>query len=214
MKTFDSMKEDLFHVNGEIKDLFGAVRELPGISRLSLDEWGKMCGSMEAQIEEGILRIAVVGAIKSGKSTFVNAFLGGDYLKRGAGVVTSIVTKIRRGPVLKAILDFKTWDDINADMRQSMVLLPSFDKCSGDGQFDIRRERDRKELEKALKGLSSENIILQETLDVNSVLLMSYLKGYERVKDVISLDAGTRSFEGPEFVRHKDFVGDDSLASI
>jgi len=43
-------------------------------------------------------------------------------------------------------------------------------------------------------------------------LLMSYLKGYERVKDLISLDAGTRSFEGSEFVRYKDFVGDDSLA--
>ena len=212
MKTFNSMKEDLFHVNGEVRDLFGAARELPGVSRLPLDEWEKMCGSIEAQIDEGILRIAVVGAIKSGKSTFVNAFLGGDYLKRGAGVVTSIVTKIRRGPALKAILDFKTWDDINADMRQAMVFLPAFNWSSGDEQFDIRRERDRKNLERALKELGSENIILQETLDVNSVLLMSYLKGYERAKDVISLDAGARSFEGPEFARHKDFVGDDSLA--
>ncbi len=212
MKTFDSMKKDLFDVNGEIKNLFDAASELPGIARLPLDEWGKMCGSIEAQIDEGILRIAVVGAIKSGKSTFVNAFLGGDYLKRGAGVVTSIVTKIRRGPVLKAILDFKTWDDINGEMRQAMVFLPSFDGRSGAGQFDIRREKDRKELQTALEGVSSENIILQETLDVNSLLLMSYLNGYERVKDLISLDAGTRSFDGPEFVRHKDFVGDDSLA--
>ncbi len=212
MKTFDSMKKDLFRINGEIKDLFGVAKELPGISRLPFDEWGKMCGSIEEQIDEGILRIAVVGAIKSGKSTFVNAFLGGDYLKRGAGVVTSIVTKIRRGPTLKAILDFKTWDDVNADMRQAMDLLPSFDRRSGDVQFDIRREKDRKDLERALQELSSENIILQETLDVNSVLLMSYLKGYDRAKDVISLDAGTRSFAGPEFVRHKEFVGDDSLA--
>ncbi|MBW2545392.1 MAG: dynamin family protein [Deltaproteobacteria bacterium] len=162
MKTFNSMKKDLFHLNGEIRELFDAARELPGVSRLPLDEWGKTCGSMEAQIDEGLLRIAVVGAIKSGKSTFVNAFLGGDYLKRGAGVVTSIVTKIRRGPVLKAILDFKTWDDVNADMRQAMAFLPAFDRSSGDGQFDIRRERDRKELERALKALGSENIILQD----------------------------------------------------
>ena len=74
MKTFDSMKKDLFRINGEIKDLFGVAKELPGISRLPFDEWGKMCGSIEEQIDEGILRIAVVGAIKSGKSTFVNAF--------------------------------------------------------------------------------------------------------------------------------------------
>ena len=212
MKTFDSMKKDFFHVSGEIKTLFNAARELPGISRLPFDEWEEKCSFIENHVNEGILRIAVVGAIKSGKSTFVNAFLGGDYLERGAGVVTSIVTKIRRGPTLKAILDFKTWDDVNADMRQARVFLPSFDRSSGDGQFDIRREKDRKEMGRELKRLGSENIILQEILDANSVLLMSYLKGYERVKDLISLDAGTRSFEGSEFVRYKDFVGDDSLA--
>ncbi len=212
MKTFDSMKKELFHISREIQTLFDAAGELPGISSLPFDEWEKMSGSIEAQVDEGILRIAVVGAIKSGKSTFVNAFLGGDYLKRGAGVVTSIVTKTRRGPALKAILDFKTWDDVNADMRQAMVFLPAFDRSSGEGRFDIRREGDRKGLERALKALGSENIILQEILDPNSMLLMAYLKGYEHVKSIISPDAGTRSFDGSEFVRHKDFVGDDSLA--
>jgi len=67
-------------------------------------------------------------------------------------------------------------------------------------------------LERALKALGSEYIILQETLDVNNMLLMAYLKGYEHVKNIISLDARTRRFDGSEFVRHKDFVGDDSLA--
>jgi len=38
MKTFDSMKKDFFHVSGEIKTLFNAARELPGISRLAFDE--------------------------------------------------------------------------------------------------------------------------------------------------------------------------------
>ena len=113
MKTFDSMKKDLFHINKKSKTLFNAAGELPGISSLPFDEWGKMSGFIEAQVDEDILRIAVVGAIKLGKSTFVNAFLGGDYLKRGPGIVTSIVTKTRRGPALKAILAFKTWNYIN-----------------------------------------------------------------------------------------------------
>ncbi|HPQ44699.1 MAG TPA: dynamin family protein [Syntrophales bacterium] len=212
MKTFDVMKKNLFHINREIQDLFEVAKELPAISRLPFDEWDSTCKSIVEQVDEGILRIAVVGAIKSGKSTFVNSFLGGDYLKRGAGVVTSIVTKVRRGPTLKAILDFKTWDDVNADMRQAMELLPSFDRRSGDVQFDIRREGDRKELERTLQKLGSEHIIVQEQLDANRVLLMSYLKGYDRAQQIVSVDAGTRTFEGPEFVRHKDFVGDDSLA--
>jgi len=37
------------------------------------------------QLTEETIRVAVVGPIKSGKSTFLNALLRGDYLKRGAG---------------------------------------------------------------------------------------------------------------------------------
>jgi len=41
MKTFDSMKNELFHINREIKTLFDAAGELPGISSLPFDEWEK-----------------------------------------------------------------------------------------------------------------------------------------------------------------------------
>jgi len=212
MDHFNSIKADFLQINDEFSSLFDAARSIPGISPFPFDQWEKVRHSIEKQIHEDTLKIAVVGAIKSGKSTFVNAFLGEDYLKRGAGVVTSIVTKIKKGPILKASLFFKTWDEVNAEMKEAMILLPSFERHADDRQFDIRSAEDRTELEGALNSLSVEKRIPGESLDANVVLLASYLKGYERVRNNISEDGNVRRFEGDNFGKHKDFVGDDSLA--
>ena len=66
----------------------------------------------------------MIGPIKSVKSTFVNAFLESDYLKRGAGVITSIVTRIRQGDTPTATLYFKSWDDINREIQHAIVIFP------------------------------------------------------------------------------------------
>jgi GTPase SAR1 family protein len=123
--------------------------------------------------------VAVVGPIKSGKSTFLNSILKGDYLKRGAGVVTSIVTRVRSGDRLSAHLYFKSWDEVNAEMEQALVLFPNNSK------FDIRNEAERHQIQQALKSLSSEQLISQDTRNLNNVLLTSYIKGYDRVYDTI-----------------------------
>jgi GTPase SAR1 family protein len=209
---FDVIKGDLLQVNTEILALFEKARTIPGMSKFPFDGWEKVGHSIEEQIHDDILRVAVVGAIKSGKSTFVNSLLGGDYLKRGAGVVTSIVTRIRKSSQLTASLDFKTWDDVNTDMQQAMILFPSLNWRPDDGGFDIRREEDRRELGKALDSVSVEKLISKETLDVNGVLLTSYLKGYGRVREMIGRSSELQKFEKSNFSRHKDFVGDDSLA--
>ncbi|MEA3487329.1 MAG: dynamin family protein, partial [Thermodesulfobacteriota bacterium] len=143
MDHFNSIKTRLLQINDEFSSLFDTARSIPGISPFPYDQWEKIRHSIEEQIHEDTLKIAVVGAIKSGKSTFINAFLGGDYLKRGAGVVTSIVTKIRKGPALTSSLFFKTWDEVNDEMREAMILFPSFERHSDDHQFDIRRAEDR-----------------------------------------------------------------------
>jgi len=208
---FDALKSDLLQINTDILSLFEKARTIPGMTKFPFDGWEKVGHSIAEQIHEDILRVAVVGAIKSGKSTFVNSLLGGDYLKRGAGVVTSIVTRIRKSSQLKATLDFKSWDEVNRDMQQAMVLFPSLD-WHPDGEFDIRREEDRGELETALNSLSAEKLLSKETLDVNGVLLTSYLKGYDRVQEMIGRSNELQRFEQSHFPRHKDFVGDDSLA--
>lgn len=199
-------------INRDISSLFATAKSIPGISGNPFNVWERECRFIEKQMVEDIVRVAVVGTTKSGKSTFVNAYLGGDYLRRGAGVITSIVTRIRTGQTLKAILDFKTWDEVNDEMRQAMVLLPSLNPRSADSQFDIRRNQDRTELKKTLNSLNTDQLISNDTRNANCMLLSSYLNGYKRVNKTLPPDDRITQFEKRKFVRHKDFVGDDSLA--
>jgi len=59
------------------------------------------------------------------------------------------------------------------------------------------------DLQKALISLNSEHLISNGARNVNNILLTSYLKGYEKIKDMISLETPTS---------HWTFVGDGSMA--
>jgi hypothetical protein len=60
--------------------------------------------------------------------------------------------------------------------------------------------------------LSTEQLISQDTRNLNNVLLTSYIKGYDRVYDIISSDDTTRQYEETTFAEHKGFVGNEDLA--
>ncbi|CAN2049303.1 Dynamin family protein [Candidatus Magnetomoraceae bacterium gMMP-13] len=212
MKNYNSLKTETIQINEEISSLFLMAEAMPGASNQSFSAWKKVSAEIKKQMSEDIVRVAAIGSIKSGKSTFVNSLFKGDYLKRGAGVVTSIVTRIRTGSLPVASLYFKTWDEVNSDMRQSMVLFPSISWDTVDGLFDIRREKDRQILKEALESLDSDKLISNDTRNINSVLLDSYLKGYEHVKDIISSNGSTRHYKGKKLEKHKDFVGNQYLA--
>ena len=92
MDAYNRHKEVLLDINNDILGLIEATRSVPELSHEAVAEWEKTCRLLPQQLEEEIMRVAVVGTIKSGKSTFLNSLLQGDYLKRGAGVITSIVT--------------------------------------------------------------------------------------------------------------------------
>lgn len=124
MTTYNSLKKDILQINKDISGLFPDARSIIGTSDHTFAEWQKTCDAIKSQMAGEIIRVAVVGPIKSGKSTFINSLFKGEFLKRGAGVVTSIVTRVRNGKKLKAKLLFKSWDEINSDMEQALVLFP------------------------------------------------------------------------------------------
>jgi GTPase SAR1 family protein len=212
MEAYNYLKEEILKVNQDIVSLISKAKSMPGMAETSFDDWEKTCRGLPVQMAEDIMRVAVVGPIKSGKSTFLNSMLNGDYLKRGAGVVTSIVTRVRSGDGLSAHLFFKSWDEVNAEMEQALVLFPSRDWRKNHSKFDIRNENERRQIQQALKSLSSEQLISQDTRNLNNVLLTSYIKGYDRVCDIISSDDTTRQYEESTFEDHKGFVGNEDLA--
>ena len=211
MENFSTLNQSLLQINQDMQSLFQSAKSIPGLSDSSFGDWEKTCESLRRQLDEDVIRVAVVGPIKSGKSTLLNAILKGDYLKRGAGVVTSIVTRVRTGEVIKATLFFKNWDEINADIQQALALFPAWENRSQEGVFDIQQAQLRRKLQEELSSLDSEQLITRDTRNINNVLISSYLKGYDTVSDIIDYNT-TRHYTHHQFVDHKGFVGNETLA--
>jgi ribosome biogenesis GTPase A len=62
---------------------------------------------LRTRLEEGLLRVAVLGQFKRGKSTLLNALLGAPLLPTGVTPVTAIPTFIKAGSKTTARITFK-----------------------------------------------------------------------------------------------------------
>jgi len=212
MDTYSILKDEVLDINRNVGNLFSTAKSIPGMGDYSFGEWEKACEQLPRQLAEDIIRVAIVGPIKSGKSTFLNSIFKGEFVKRGAGVITSIVTRVRNGKHLRAKLFFKTWDEINAEIGQALVLFPSENWRSGNSEFDIRQSKDRQDLARALSELTAEQLITRSTRNINNVLLTSYLKGYDAVAPLLDDENAIQLYEGDRFADHKSFVGNEILA--
>ena len=212
MSVYEGLKAELLDINQKVTGLLGQIAGMPGTSRHSFSSWEHICQCIEHELSEEVLRVAVIGTIKSGKSTLINSLFRGDYLKRGAGVVTSMVTRARRGEKLSARLFFKSWDEVNGDIERALVLFPTMEWRSRKDKFDICRDSDRRELTQAIGSLESKQLLSNDTRNLNSLYLSSYLKGYDRVKDFLSSGSLTQDFTDADFSAHRDFSGNDTLA--
>jgi hypothetical protein len=210
--TYKSLKKDLLQVNKTLSTLLSDIQNLPDNEDSRFEDWQRACSDIHNQISEEVVRVAVIGPVKSGKSTLANSLFKGDYLKRGAGIVTSIVTRIRSNDSLRAVLTFKSWDEINAEIERALVMLPTWDRQGKEAPFDIRNDSERQLLSLALKGLSDEMLFTDGTRNVNSILLTLYLEGYDKVNKILVDGPHAAEFTGNDFQEHHSFVGDDAMA--
>ncbi len=205
----------LLELSRELSDLVESTGDLAPVATANMVErlldQGKRC---EKRLRDDLLRMAVVGTIKSGKSTFINAFFSGDYLKRGAGVITSIVTKVQAADNLRARLFLKSWDEINREVEQSLRIFLSSGLRTESNPFDIRDEQDRAWLAKALAGLESKYLLTRNTRNIDHVLLGAYLKSYDRASQIIGEENRELQFEGQDFPLHRDFAGSEDLSAL
>lgn len=75
--------------------------------------WRAELARLDGRLGAAQARVAFVGAVKSGKSTLVNALIGEDILPRGSGILTAQVTEMRTGPRLRAVARWKSREEIN-----------------------------------------------------------------------------------------------------
>lgn len=218
MKTSEKhIKEELVDISHDLTAVLAAAQTIPGFGDSDIDEWSRICQEVEAGVADAAIRAAVAGAIKSGKSTFVNALFGGDYLKRGAGVMTAMITRIRPGDRLRATLSFKTWQEINQDMNAALSLFPGDIWQSPEQGFDLRDKNQRQALAAAVEGLAPDQQVAEDARNPQIALLTSYLKGYDAVCDstfaaIAPDEPEIREFEAKEFADYRPFAVNDHLA--
>ncbi|MBP9598075.1 MAG: hypothetical protein QG618_2427 [Thermodesulfobacteriota bacterium] len=195
-----------------VSDTLSVIDSLAAVSNncdKSLVESRHLCSKIPSYISEDILRVAVVGVIKSGKSTFINAMSGRELVQRGAGVVTSITTRIRKGKKNRAIIHLKSWDDINSEIESCLEMFPDKDDSP---PFDIRRTQDRQQLRRIFDTIVSAFPITSQGVRPEALLIRNALDGYKHCLDVIGSDEQILSFDAKSFDGHKPFTADPAKA--
>src|SRR6266545_3782641 len=84
-----------------------ALAVLAGIAReLHADEIARDAESVAALTAENLFYVACVGQFKRGKSTLINALIGGDLLPTGVVPVTAAITIVRYGATPRVLARF------------------------------------------------------------------------------------------------------------
>lgn len=168
---------------------------------------------MSELLNRSRLRVAVAGVIKSGKSTFVNALTGKELVQRGAGVVTSITTRIRKGEKNRARIFFKSWDRINEQISGCLDLFPEQeDNPRPEGSLDIRRKEDREYLRRVYKTMVDTFAVSGDQIRPEALMISCALNGYKTSAENVKADESIAEFTGKEFEGHKQYTSDPNQA--
>lgn len=195
-----------------IKSLLGELSAVVPLGPAQADNWQVILANLEHKATVGRFRVAVVGTVKSGKSTLINALLGRDILKRGAGIVTAMITRIEPGEPPQAILDFKKWEEVNGELNSALSLFPSPILLERGEGYDIRQASDRTLLTEALAQINLAQLLNQDMMDKNYVLVQSFLTGYPEVARLLAEGEQRLLLSGPDLARHQQLVTHDAKA--
>ena len=207
--VFNSVKE----IVTRIQDILHQMEEVPQLSDTDCIRCKESCGLMLDQLADGCLKIAVVGVIKSGKSTLVNALVGKDLVKRGAGVITSITTRIQKGKKNQATIYFKSWDQINAQLETALRHFPmeEYDETPP-SVFDLRRKKDRSILKRAYNKICRDLPVSLERIPPEVRMIQHVLDGFDACQTCVQADESAMVMSGREFERHRDYTSNADKA--
>lgn len=201
----------------KLGDVLKQTRSIHGFDREAYLQIKQLSESIVKEIKSGLIRIAVVGSIKSGKSTFVNSYLNKETVKRGAGVMTAITTRIRKGRKNQANVHFKSWDDVNNELKNVLTLFPEPEYADKDKtdqphffsdsrSFDLRRKNDRLYLDTVARSMANDPIFRDEIHRPEYQVINQALNGYEVCKEWVKADKTSSVFQSKEFHNHQIFT--------
>lgn len=199
----------------DVLSVIDRMATIPGKPDDMLQMIKTRCSTIPDQIQSNRIKIAVVGVIKSGKSTLINAMTGKEVVKRGAGVVTAVTTRIRKGRKNRAVLFLKSWDDINNTLKNVLEMFPGDENNFQDidlETFDLRRKKDRDLLKQVYDKLVQEFPVTDQGIRPETLVIRNALQGFDTCRYHVAPEREKLVFEGRQFEDHKQFTGDAANA--
>ncbi len=177
------------------------------------ENWYRILENLQKKLDENRCRMAVVGTVKSGKSTLINSLLGRDLLKRGAGIVTAMITRIEPADSPGAVLLFKDWEEVNGELNSALSLFPSPMLLERQEGYDIRQPADRQLLTEALAQADQVQLLHLDMLDKNYILVQSFLEGYPEVQNHLTAGSQRLELNADELTVHQQLVAHEAEAA-
>lgn len=175
--------------------------------------WRDHLEQVRGSLEDSLLRVAVVGSVKSGKSTLINALAGKDLLKRGAGIITAFITRILTNGEIGGWVELKPWSQICEEMNAALRMLPvSQEEMAAGDALDVRQAEDRARLKAWLERTQREWQQARGQLDPSFILLNSYLEGYGRLHKNVGDTVNRLVFDQHSLAQHQRYVGQEGQA--
>jgi hypothetical protein len=183
------------------------------VAETASKQWKEHLLQVSSSLEDPLLRIAVVGTVKSGKSTLINALLGKDLLKRGAGIITAFITRLITAGEIEGWVEFKPWPQILDELNATVRTLPhSYELVDEDHWFDVRNADDRDCLKGLLGRMQEAWCRTEGHLDPSHLLLRGYLEGYDRVRQFVGEATNRLYFDQHSLELHQHYVGSEGQA--
>lgn len=213
MNEYSRLKENIHSRTESLEQMIERLERNDLVPKASAARWRTHLGSVQSALQDPLLRVAVVGSVKSGKSTLINSLVGTDLLKRGAGIVTAFITRILCDSKVGGWVELKPWPQIIEELNSAARLLPIFDESAPVTQrIDLRREKDRNHLQQWLATTQKEWQQARGQLDPNFVLLNAYLEGYGHLRELLGERVNRLIFDDASITRHQNFVGREARA--
>jgi hypothetical protein len=199
-----------------LDQLHGAIEQLEHCQLFDptqASRWRQHWLHARTSLQEPLLRVAVVGAVKSGKSTLINVLTGCDLLKRGAGITTAFITRIMTNERLGGWIEFKSSSQVSQELNQVLRgLAIRYEYDCDETPLDVRKAQDLQRLTAIRDALQERLASSPASVDPNFILLNAYLQGHPLVSEHLA-DAITRMpLAGPKLHEHQRYVGQEAPA--
>jgi hypothetical protein len=213
MNEYRELKKKIEQRVAILAETIEEISSLGLVEEAASARWKEHLVQVKSSLDDSLLRIAVVGTVKSGKSTLINALLGKDLLKRGAGVITAFITRVITTGAIEGWVEFKPWSQILDELNATLRMIPEYHEPGNESPLcDIRDPRDRDRLRLMLARMQDAWRQRDAHLDPSHLLVRGYLDGYERVERFIGEEANRLVFAADSVAEHRNYVGSEGQA--